>query len=67
MRFLVGTLSLLVIGVIFGSPTALLLGWSPLSAHNRQIVKTTTKDAASPASNASGETGVTIRPKGRYS
>ncbi len=67
MRFFVGMLALLVIGVLVGTPAAFVLGWSPLSAHHRQIVKTTTKDAPAPASNASGETAVTIRPKGRSS
>lgn len=67
MRFIVGALALLVICVTFGSPALLLMGRSPLSATNRQIVKTTAKDAPAPASNASGETAVTIRPKGRSS
>jgi hypothetical protein len=36
MRFFVGALALAVICVLFGSPAAFVLGWSPLSAGNRQ-------------------------------
>jgi hypothetical protein len=46
MRWLVGLLSLFVIGVIFGSPAALLLGWRPLTVTDRQVVSKTVKNAA---------------------
>ena len=67
MRFLVGAIALLVICVLVGTPAAFVLGWSPLSASHRQSLITTTKDAPAPVSETSGETAVTIRPKGRYS
>ncbi len=67
MRFFVGALALAVLGVLVGAPAAFVLGWAPLSATRRQNASTTTKDAPAPASKTSGETAVTIRPKGRFS
>ncbi len=67
MRFLVGALALAVIGVLFGVPAAVVLGWSPLSAADRQNASTTAKAAAAPSREPSGETAVTIRPKGSFS
>jgi hypothetical protein len=67
MRFLVGALALAVIGVLVGVPAALVLGWSPLSAANRQNAGTAAKAAAVPAAQPSGETSVTVRPKGSFS
>jgi hypothetical protein len=67
MRFFTGALALAVICVLVGTPAAFVLGWSPLSATKRQHVNTPAKNESAPVSNASSETGVTIRPKGRYS
>ena len=67
MRFLVGALALAVLGVLVGVPAALVLGWSPLSAANRQNASTAAKAAAAPLAQPSGETAVTIRPKGSFS
>ena len=67
MRFVVGALALAVLGVLVGVPAALVLGWSPLSAANRQNAGTTAKAAAAPLAQPSGETAVTIRPKGSFS
>ena len=46
MRFFIGALALLVICAIFASPAVLLLGWSPLTASDRQIVGTIAKRTA---------------------
>ena len=43
MRFIVGALALAVLGVLVGVPAAFVLGWSPLSATNRQNASTTAK------------------------
>jgi hypothetical protein len=51
MRFFIGALALAVICVIFGAPTALLLGWTPLTASGRQIVSASVKDHAPSVSN----------------
>ena len=67
MRFVVGALALAVLGVLVGVPAALVLGWSPLSAANRQNASTAPKAAAAPLAQPSGETAVTIRPKGSFS
>ena len=67
MRFIVGALALAVLGVLVGMPAAFVLGWSPLSATNRQSASTTAKDAAAPVSKSNGETAVTVRPKGSFS
>ncbi len=47
MRFFVGALALAVLGVLIGSPVALVLGWSPLSAANRHIAGRSVKNAGS--------------------
>ena len=67
MRFLVGALAPAVLGVLVGTPAAFVLGWAPLSATNRQSASTTVKNAAVPVSKSSGETAVTVRPKGSFS
>jgi hypothetical protein len=67
MRFIIGVLALAVLGVLVGLPAAFMLGWSPLSAANRQNASTTAKDARAPVAEPSGETTVTIRPKGSFS
>jgi hypothetical protein len=67
MRFLVGALALAVLGVLVGTPAAFVLGWAPLSATNRQSASTTAKNPAAPVSKSSGETAVTVRPKGSFS
>jgi hypothetical protein len=66
MRFLVGVLALAVLGVLVGAPAAFMLGWSPLSATNRQSAGSPANSAA-PASKSSGESAVTVRPKGSFS
>jgi len=43
MRFLVGAVAVIVICALFGAPAALLLGWSPLTASNRQMANTSSK------------------------
>ena len=67
MRFLVGALALAVLGVLVGMPAAFVLGWAPLSATNQQSDSTTAKDVPASASKSSGETAVTVRPKGSFS
>jgi hypothetical protein len=67
MRFIVGALALAVLGVLVGMPAAFVLGWSPLSAANRHNAGATAKSAAAPVAEPSGETAVTIRPKGSFS
>lgn len=66
MGFVVGALALAVLGVLFGVPAAFVLGWSPLSAMNRQDTGTTAKDTPASVAEPSG-TAVTIRPKGSFS
>jgi hypothetical protein len=56
MRFIIGALALTVICVLVGSPAALLLGWSPLTAGDRQTVSKSVKDRAPSVS-----TGVATR------
>ena len=67
MRFLVGVLALAVLGVLVGAPAAFMLGWSPLSATNRQSAGSPAKASPAPASKSSGESAVTVRPKGSFS
>jgi hypothetical protein len=67
MRFIVGLLALAVLGVLVGLPAAFMLGWSPLSAANWRNASTTAKDARAPVAKSSGETPLTVRPKGSFS
>ena len=67
MRFFVGALALAVLGALVGTPAAFVLGWASLNVTSRQNATTTAKDAPAPVSKPSGETAVTIRPKGRFS
>jgi hypothetical protein len=53
MRFFVGALALAVICVLFGSPAAFVIGWSPLSAGDRQKASSV---AAKPEAHAEGQT-----------
>jgi hypothetical protein len=53
MRFFVGALALAVICVLFGSPAAFVLGWSPLSAGDRQKASSV---AAKPVARAEVQT-----------
>jgi hypothetical protein len=66
MRFFVGALALAVLGALVGTPAAFVLGWGPLSAASRHA-GTTAKSAPAAAAKPSGETAVTVRPKGRFS
>ena len=63
MRFIVGALALAVLGVLVGTPAAFVLGYTPLSGVGRHGVNPTAEDGTA----SGGETGVTIRPKGRFS
>jgi hypothetical protein len=45
MRFFTGALALAVICVLFGSPVAFVLGWSPLRAGDRQKASSSGKDS----------------------
>lgn len=49
MRFFIGALALAVICVLFGSPAAFVLGWSPLSAGDRQKASSSGKDGGAVA------------------
>jgi hypothetical protein len=59
MRFIVGALALAVLGVLVGTPAAFVLGWSPLSASDRQKGSSSGKDggavAAKPEARAESE------------
>jgi hypothetical protein len=59
MRFFTGALALAVICVLFGSPVAFVLGWSPLSAGDRQKASSTGKAGgavvAKPEARAEGQ------------
>jgi hypothetical protein len=44
MKFLIGTVALLVICVVFGSPAIFLLGWRPLMVSERHIAGTKLDD-----------------------
>jgi hypothetical protein len=51
MKWFIGALALAVICVMFGAPTASLLGWTPLTASGPQIVSASVKDHAPSVSN----------------
>jgi hypothetical protein len=63
MRFIVGALALAVLGVLVGTPAAFVLGYAPLSG----LAKHGVNPAAADGTGAESETGVTVRPKGRFS
>jgi hypothetical protein len=66
MRFIVGALALAVLGVLVGTPAAFVLGYAPLSGMGRLGADANAEDGTASASKP-GETGVTVRPKGRFS
>jgi len=49
MRFFVGSLALLVIVVVVGSPAALLLGWMGIPDLRQIAITSTTEPAPAPA------------------
>ena len=61
MRFIVGALALAVLGVLVGTPAAFVLGYAPLSGLAKHGGNPTAEDKSGE------ETGVTVRPKGRFS
>ncbi len=46
MRFFIGALALAVICVLFGLPVAVVLGWVPITATERQVASSSDKSKA---------------------
>jgi hypothetical protein len=63
MRFIVGALALAVLGVLVGAPAAFVMGYAPLSGLTKHGGHPLAEDGTASGS----ETGVTVRPKGRFS
>ena len=51
MRFFIGALALAVLTVFVGLPVAVVLGWVPLTATERQMASSNDKDEAPSVSN----------------